>query len=160
MSSQGSLFLSRYRLKDVLGGDGDRNGGDNNSGGDSCDDGGSTAKQRGTKTNHLTGPGITSDHNAIPPLTPDSHSSLMSMISDRLDHLQSTMTTRLNHVTSTNINTINTHTNSNHSDSLLSAVSAQQTIILERLDRMEATIQSQQDLLVRLELTVSRLANR
>ena len=162
MFSQGRLFLSRHRLKDVLD-DSSRNGvGD--------------YRTRSADTNHLTGdvdsarshltgparsdltrPHMTADITATTIAT--DQSMLLSVMSHRLDQLQSTILTRLDHIDTTNNYALNS-VSADSANSQMTAVAAQQTVILQRLDRIESTVQTQHELLVRLEQIVSRFANR
>ena len=186
MSTQGSVFLSRHRLKDVLvdsgyGGNGDESGGDGSGGSGGidtnihrCADTKQLTGISNSARSDLTGPEITvSNSNAA--TTQPTHQSnvnvdvLMSMVSSRLDQMQAAMLERLgHHIHTTTIahsedsqpNLIQS-TNESTNESINHVNVAQHTaVILERLDRMDAKISAQQEILVRLEHAVSSLTGR
>ena len=186
MSTQGSVFLSRHRLKDVLvdsgyGGNGDESGGDGSGGSGGidtnihrCADTKQLTGISNSARSDLTGPEITvSNSNAA--TTQPTHQSnvnvdvLMSMVSSRLDQMQAAMLERLGHrIHTTTIahsedsqpNLIQS-TNESTNESINHVNVAQHTaVILERLDRMDAKISAQQEILVRLEHAVSSLTGR
>ena len=186
MSTQGSVFLSRHRLKDVLvdsgyGGNGDESGGDGSGGSGGidtnihrCADTKQLTGISNSARSDLTGPEITvSNSNAA--TTQPTHQSnvnvdvLMSMVSSRLDQMQAAMLERLGHrIHTTTIahsedsqpNLIQS-TNESTNESINHVNAAQHTaVILERLDRMDAKISAQQEILVWLEHAVSSLTGR
>ena len=164
MSAQGSLFLSRHRLRDVyLGVDVDGENRDGTAGAGSGGSGGDLAAQRCTDTKNLTenvdrarsdltGPTATDNIATTTQPTIDQNQDqyaamLLSMVSNRLDHMQAALLERLDRINSAN--------RTNNAASQITTVNAQYAAIMERLDCMDAKINAQQELLLQLQEAVT-----